>query len=140
METTIAWTTRMKTTDTSAMTESATLRTSSLARRTNRGDGPNVFPRNGFATVIPIVLTAPMKTQPCTTVRPRSPAQMTSSHARTAAASTKDGPVTTTTTAVTAPTKASSATLSTKRARVRNSPARTSNVFAISTDAVSASN
>ena len=121
------------------MTENAMLRLNSHVKRTNRGDDHSAFRRNGFAMVILIVLMVLMRMSPCITAQPLSHARMINSPARTDVASTKDGLAIMTTIVVTVLMKENSVTLNTKRARLRNLLVRTSNVFELNTDAVSAS-
>lgn len=118
------------------MTGSATLKLSSLAKRTSLGADLNVSRRNGCVTAILIALTELTKTPLCITAPHRSLVPTINSLVRMDDVSTKDGRAITTTIAATALMKESSATPNTKPVRRRNSPARTSNVFAINTDAV----
>lgn len=118
------------------MTENATLKLNSLARRTNPGDDLSVYPKSGSVMAIRIALMVRMRIQHSTIVQRLSLVPMISLPARTDVASTKGGLATTTTIAVMDQMKGSSVTLSTKRVRLRNLLARTSNASEINIDAV----
>lgn len=118
------------------MTENATLKLNSPARRTNLGDDRNVFLRNGCVMAIRIVLMVLTRTRHFITAQHRNHALMINSLAKTDVVSIKDGLVIMIMTAVMDRMKESSATLNTRPARLRSSLARTSNVSEINIDAV----
>lgn len=119
------------------MTESATPRPSSRAKKTNPGDDLSVFQRNGFATEIPTALMALTRTQHFTTAQHRNLVPTINSLARMDGALTKDGLAIMTTIVATGRMKESSAMRSTRRVRLRSSLVRTSSASEINTDAVS---
>lgn len=104
------------------------------AKRTRPGEDLSVFPRNGFAMEIQIVLTELMKISLYTNVQRLSPAVTINLLAKMEDASTKDGNVTTITIVEMGQTKENSVIHNTRPAHPKNLLVKTLNVSEINID------
>lgn len=119
------------------MIESATLRLSSLVKRTSRGDAHSAYRRNGCVTEILIALTVLMRTQLYTTAQHLSRVLTINSPAKMDVALTKAGHAITIMIVEMDQMKANSVMRNTRHARLKNLLVRISNAFEINIDAVS---
>lgn len=132
METMIAWITVMKTTDTNATIANVTKKLNSPVLLTRHGAELNVYPRNGYAMEIQIVLTEPMRIQLCIVVRHLNLVAMISLLAEMEDVLIRVGYVITIMIAVMVLTKEKNVIHNTRLVRHKNLPVKTLNVFVTS--------